>query len=198
MKRLSFIIALALVLTIGGVYATFSYAGNENAVTAVTGEMSKTLAGVDTKTSEKGTLAVIVPEAFSIEVDDTTKTLTTGGKYPDVETDRKMIITFTPDPGSSVETLKKGINLKLTFTNAEYNKQKIFTFKDADVNNKNVVHLPRENAKFQNGKFVFELDLAEYITVTAIELPTLADYTEYAAIFNDTNFKLNVTIEEDK
>lgn len=198
MKRLSFIIALALVLTIGGVYATFSYAEKEKAVTAVTGEMNKTLALAEALESNKGTLAVTIPEAFSIGVDDTTKTLTTSGTYPEDLANRKMIITFTPDPRSSVETLKKGINLKLTFTNAEYNGQNIFTFKDADVNDKNVVHLPRENAKYQEGKFVFELDLAEYITVTAIELPTLADYNKYAAIFNDTDFKLNVTIEEDK
>lgn len=194
MKRLSFIIALALVLTIGGVYATFNYAGNQDTIDEVViNNIGKELAEAKVIDSKKGTLTVDVAQDFLIKVDDINGNLRTVGSY----TKPEMKITFTPDPSSATETRTKGINLKLTFTNGKYNNKDIFTIKDSKGNvcTDSVVQLSRDEGERQDdGSFVFTLDLSKYITVTEFELPTKKDYDNYAEAFGQ--FALSITVEE--
>ena len=194
MKRLSFIIALTLVLTIGGVYATFNYAGNQDTIDEVViDNMGKELADAKVIDSKKGTLTVDVAQDFLIKVDDFNENLRTVGRY----TKPEMKITFTPDPSSATETHTKGINLKLTFTNGKYNNKDIFTIKDSKGNvcTDSVVQLSRDEGELQDdGSFVFTLDLSQYITVTEFELPTKKDYDNYAEAFGQ--FALSITVEE--
>ncbi len=208
MKRLSFIIALALVLTIGGVYATFNYANGNDTVQAVEiTNMSKKLADADTTSyGDKGTLTVT--QSYAVNVDDVNKNLTTVGTV--AEANKTMTITFTPATDCATDVRAYGIDLKLTFTNAEYKDSKgtfqgtIFTIKVPNVEagkptptiENGVIHLPKEmGVKQPNGDFVFTMNLTNYIEITEILLPTYADYEKYAAAFA---FEFKVTIEEDK
>ncbi len=63
MKKLGFVIIMALVLTIGGVYATFNYAQND--VDPVNATLTKTIAGTDI-TKAKGTITIDV-ETFQLK-----------------------------------------------------------------------------------------------------------------------------------
>lgn len=214
MKRLSFIIALALILTIGGVYATFEYTQAGTAVTDTNSTMGIDLADAVQATA-KGSLSI--EQNFGIFIDDYKGELKTGGALAE-NREGTITITFTVNEKAAAIIKNQGIDLKLTFTNAEYRnndtlKGNILTVKMPDddgtsttpaptVNTgNNTIHLPKGMAKkmvADDGtiSFVFTLDLTEYIKVVEYDLPTLADYNEYKNSFDQfTDFK--VTVAED-
>lgn len=120
MKRIGMIIALAFVLIVGGVYATFSYAQND--VGTVNTALNKSIAE-STTTVAKGTVAVDV-DGFTVRVDDKgildggSGTLVTGYKSQGT-----VNLTFTPAKGADQEVVDGGVNLKMeiAFENNRYN-----------------------------------------------------------------------------
>lgn len=194
MKKLGLIILMALVLTVGGVYATFDYA---QANVQQTATLNKSIAGVD-KDTPKGTIKIDV-EGFGLTIDDTPeKTLTTG-----LRTQGNVIVTFTPAKGADASVADEGVNLKLeiSFTNNIYKQNgvdyKVFKTTDAYKETTGVV-LGKGTKK--GDKFEYTVDLGQYLTVSEIPLPTLADYNAFAGWFlrseEPRNAVVTITVSE--
>ena len=107
MKKLSVIIALAVCLTIGGVYAAWSYSQGTTTAVEITREINMAQVNTD---SNKGSISV-TPHDVAFLVDD-------GGSYHTVLTGTGYFdITFTPAPqGADAETVANGIKMIATVT----------------------------------------------------------------------------------
>lgn len=195
MKKLGLIILMALVLTVGGVYATFDYAHAD--VKSTTATLNKGIAGTGDTQIAKGTIAIDV-EGFILKIDDTTSTLTTG-----LETQGHVKVTFTPAKGADGSVATGGVNLKLeiSFTNNTYRLNgvdyEVFKTTTPDYNATTGVVL---GTGTKNGdKFEYTVDLGQYLTVSEIPLPTLADYNAFKTFFeNPANAVVTVTVSEVK
>ncbi len=107
MKKLSTIIALALVITIGGVYAAWNYSQGQTAATEVTREIN--MAQVST-TGTKGSFAVTPGGDFAFLVDN-------AGNYVATLTGTGYIdVIFTPNAGVDTNVQENGIPMKATVT----------------------------------------------------------------------------------
>ena len=185
MKRLGAIIAIALVLTIGGVYAAFNYA--QGGVVSVENEMiSKELAGMTTDTP-KGTIT-IKSNNFKITVDDLGGDLHTKGKF-----EGKTTINFTPAPLADADVRANGIKLKLTINVNGSNEYKDgeTTYKLFNISADALAGVTLNNDKPINGDF--EINFADYITVTEIYLSTPEKYTAYSNAFKATTITFTIS-----
>lgn len=184
MKRLGAIIAIALVLTIGGVYATFSYA-NGGVVSSENESISKELAGM-TDTTAKGTIT-IKSNNFKIIVDDFNNNLHTAGRF-----ENKTTINFTPAPLAAADVRANGIKLKLTITvtGNEY-VDGATTHKLFNISQEALDGVTLNDDHEINGDF--EIDFADYITVTDIYLSTPTKYEAYSQAFNATTITFTIS-----
>ena len=184
MKRLGAIIAIALVLTIGGVYATFNYAQG-GAVSLENETISKELEGMTT-TNAKGTIT-IKSNSFKITIDDLGGDLHTKGKF-----EGKTTINFKPATLADAEVRTNGIKLKLTITvtGNEYDDGGT-TYKLFNISADALAGVTLNGgAKIIND---FEINFADYITVTDIYLSTPEKYTAYSEAFNGTTITFTIS-----
>lgn len=184
MKRLGAIIAIALVLTIGGVYATFEYA--QGGVVSLENEtISKELIGM-TDTTAKGTIT-IKSNDFKITVDDFNHNLHTAGHF-----EGTTKINFIPAPLAAADVRANGIKLKLTIavTGNEYvdgeTTHKLFNISEEALAGVTL----NGGAKIIND---FEINFADYITVTEIYLSTPEKYEAYSEAFNGTTITFTIS-----
>ena len=106
MKKLSLLIALALIVTISGVYAAWNYAQGATASVEITREIN--MAQVNTN-SNKGSISA-TPSNVAFLVDD-------GGSYHTVLNGTgEFAIAFTPNTGASDDIITNGIKMKATIT----------------------------------------------------------------------------------
>ena len=151
MKKLSLLVALALLITVGGVYATWDYANKQIAVNPVTMPGSIQMATV-TNALAKGTL-VVNHDHFTVWVDDRTNNyipdLSYGTKEVDgvvvdkTEDDVYIALTFTPaEKGADQSVYEDAIALNYWFTVSEgmeqYNGRDIFTVNATAANKASV------------------------------------------------------------
>ena len=193
MKKLGLIIIMALVLTVGGVYATFDYAQND--VASQDAVLTKTIAGAKTENA-KGTIAIDV-ETFQLKIDDTGRNLKTG-----LETGGFVTVTFTPAQGADGSVADEGIDLKLeiAFGNNTYtqNGTGYDLFKTTPAYGTGVA-LGKGTKNLDTGVFEYQVQLGNYLAVNEIPLPTLADYNAFSAWFTDVNnAKITITVSEVK
>ena len=184
MKRLGAIIAIALVLTIGGVYATFNYA--QGGVVSLENEtISKELIGMTDNTA-KGTIS-LVSDKFKITVDDFNNNLHTVGKL-----EGKTKINFTPAALADADVRDNGIRLKLTITvtGNEYVDGET-TYKLFNISEEALNGVVLNNGTEINGDY--EFDFADYITVTDIYLSTPEKYNAYSSVFANTTIKYTIS-----
>ena len=193
MKRLGLIIAMALVLTVGGVYATFNYA--QDNVDPVNATLTKAIAGTNTETA-KGTIAIDA-SGFTIRVDDKgvlengegTGTLVTG--YRNQGT---VKVTFTPAKGADATVTDEGVTLKLTisFSNNRYNGKDIFqTTGEYPATG---VPLGKGTKNDVTGVFEYDVELGKYLAVNEISLPTMSDYESFSIAYG--NAQITITVSE--
>ena len=193
MKRLGLIIAMALVLTVGGVYATFNYA--QDNVDPVNATLTKAIAGTNTETA-KGTIAIDA-SGFTIRVDDKgvlengegNGTLVTG--YRNQGT---VKVTFTPAKGADETVTNEGVTLKLTisFSNNRYNGEDIFqTTGEYPATG---VPLGKGTKNDVTGVFEYDVELGKYLAVNEISLPTMSDYESFSIAYG--NAQITITVSE--
>ena len=187
MKRLGAIIAIALVLTIGGVYATFNYA--QGLTGDQTATLTKTLGDAET-TNAKGTISVNT-EDFSIVVDDTNGDLQT-----ETTASGSIKVKFEASQGADAAVRDNGIKLKLVITiegTNKYGNKDIFTLTDAYTtacNGKGYIVLNDGNEV--SGEIT--VDISGYIAAANnFDLPTLDDYNAFSTAFDATHIKVTVS-----
>ena len=116
MKKLSTLIALILCVTIGGVYAAWTYA--TNAASSGSDSMRATITSSDSTTS-KGTITVEIGNstdaAFVLTIDEST----TEAFHTALTTDlaaTQVIVKFTANAGSNDDVQANGIPMVITMT----------------------------------------------------------------------------------
>lgn len=197
MKKLGLIILMALVLTVGGVYATFDYARAE--VDSVTTEhLAKGIAAA-TENTKKGTISIDVSQVL-LKIDDTGSHKTGLGIGNSV-----IKVTFTPSEKAEPLVVDEGINMKLeiSFTNNTYKQgadnYAVFTTTTAYGTGVTLAADPKAK---KGDKFEYTVDLSEYLTVSEIPLPTLSDYNAFAGWFLSSevpgNAVVTITVSEVK
>ena len=105
---------LCAAITVGGVYATWSFA--ENQTNAASTTINVAMTGVD-GASEKGTLSVKVmgDNGFTLAVDDSNN-----DHLPEVKKTGVVTVTFTPAANASADVKANGIDVSYTITYAPY------------------------------------------------------------------------------
>ena len=184
MKRLAAIMAGALLTTVGGVYAQFTYAqGNvdEQVISA-----QKNLAEAVGGETKKGTINVT--GNFLVSIDDTDKNLITETTITDT-----LKVSFTPAAqGADADVRDHGIQLKMTIviggTN-KYGDNALFALKTAYT----------EGGVLLNGgnkvKDAVSVNLTDYIEwKQEFSLSTMAEYNAFKTAFEGTT--ITVTVNE--
>ena len=177
MKKLGIIIALALVITISGVYATWNYTVANGNVTDATESSTITLTAKSETELDSGTIT-IKENTVKIEVDDD------GSHNAKLNITGKLVISFTGNSGTS--TPVNGLNLKVTATDncGEYNSSKVFKYTELVAG--------REVGDDSNAAYpTWTIEGDELATLIAlngtISAPTAADYDNLStAIANKT------------
>ena len=105
---------LATAVTIGGVYATWTFAENESTAANTTVNVAMTGVSSDTK---KGTLNVMVmgENGFTLAVDDADS-----NHIADIKKTGVVTVTFTPSASASQEVKQSGIDVQCVVSYAPY------------------------------------------------------------------------------
>lgn len=190
MKKISRLIAIALILTIGGVYATFTYANNK--ATEAEKAMSVTVAGKTVEGAAKGTIAITQDAAIAID-ETSTGSLKTGATFTD------MKITFTPNLGANDIVYQNGISLKMTITleNPTYEYKGTAAFEATTYKIATLKDTYTAGGVTLNGGVAakeFTVDLSDYVNITEIFLSEEGHYDAYKAALG--NFKIKVLVTE--
>lgn len=186
MKKLSAIIAMATIMTVGGVYATFNYA--QNPTQAATGEISPIISGAVTESS-KGEIKI--NSTFAVTIDDLG--VIGGGTnsyYTGMKTEGTFKVSFTPNVGADADVRDNGIklNMKLSFTGNKYDEKDIFVTNGLDSNN--TVSLNEGNKILGE----YEIKLTDYFGANeGIKLSTHAEYKAYEAQLKNTKIIIEIS-----
>ena len=112
--KLAAVALLATAVTIGGVYATWTFAeGNTSAANTT---VNVAMTGVNA-TTEKGTLSVMVmgTNGFTVAVDDANN-----DHFPDIKKTGVITVTFTPSASASDDVKAYGIDVDCVVSYAPY------------------------------------------------------------------------------
>ena len=112
--KLALLAFLSTVITVGGVYATWTF--SQGPTTGANTTVNVAMTGVNSET-EKGTLSVTVMGAggFTLSVDDSNN-----DHYPEIKKEGVITITFTPSPTASDDIKTKGIDVQCVLSYAPY------------------------------------------------------------------------------
>ena len=166
MKKLSLLIALALLITVGGVYATWSYAESTATASSTIAPQVKLTA---TSNTTKGTITFEGTPTVAIDQADEDHSAKL------VWTDPVVTVKFNPAEGTTATKINVDITVVLPTSTFTASGNDYLVFKHADGEGQTFT--VRVNDVDKNGK---TFDLSEHIT-TALKLPTLADYTAFQA-----------------
>jgi len=114
--KLGTISALGLLLLVGGVYATWTYANGQ--ATSASGTNALSLSG-KTESGEKGTLSYVTENKVHWELDEKTA----GSHRATLKCENNLIITFAPSSTAEQDITDYGIAAKITFTHTYENYQ---------------------------------------------------------------------------
>lgn len=199
MKKLSLLIALAMLITVGGVYATWNYAGL--VMQDVTHEF-KYLSITDTDTDTQSG-RVSVTDTLVLKIDDE------GDYTPGWDSDvtaqsaGNLQLLFTPNPGASDTTLKYTVSIENNTYTAPDSSEAVGIFKINGVATANVAKTTILEGTFtydagQTGICQETITFAEITNVLKpndeVTLPTIEHYEKYADALD--NVVLSVTIVE--
>ena len=199
MKKLSTLIALALIVTIGGVYAAWSYAQGTTASSEITREINMAQVNTD---SNKGTISV-TPNNFAFLVDDINAVdyvaaLTATGE---------LAITFTPATGADASLADDGISMIATITVAKTAAATTYTGIDSTDAAQTVVPLAANTTGNANVITITGNGVDGTTKITAaqilgalvfnegkdIKLPTKADNDRYHNVLKDYTIKITIS-----
>ena len=170
MKKLGLLFAMILCVTIGGVYATWTYTQNTDVADET---INMTMNLTDVAYSGSYGKYKIDTTSLKLKIDPKEKTTHTTALY----IEGKIVITFTPNSVAPEKIKKEGVasTFKFGLTNSNW------TYED-----KNIVSLAHSNAENitwgqpdDQGVFTFIITaeaLSEHITLTEFILDTKAKY----------------------
>ncbi len=193
MKKISTIIALALILTISGVYAAWNYAQGTSASVEITREIN--MAQVNTK-GNKGTISAS-PSDFAFLVDDgyTINPVKYPNKYTAVLVGTgKLSITFTPSDGADDSTdagieMEAKIEIKAKENAALYDGKTPIAIKEG----KDSVTISLNESASRTAE-LFGEDIAKALQLADVILDTKAKNDNFHTALKD--YTIYITISE--
>ena len=181
MKKLSVLVALMLIITVGGVYATWTYAQAIGAVANKQVEVHVKLADIAytvDMNSTKGTIYASVSDDFSLEIDQ--KDATYDAKWV---TDGDITVTFTHAPNATEEVQNNGIIMHFSLSG---------TLPTGVVINTDPITL--NNGQPTKLVKISAADIANAISLDGVNLPTEASYDAFMSALG--NGDITITISE--
>lgn len=186
MKKLSLLIALCMLISIGGVYATWVYSQSDD-VADITGAKAITITEA-TFTGTYGTYNVDT-SGLTMVVDPKEGTTHTTS----LKIEGNLVIKFTPNTYAPVEVKENGVASTFAFSlsnNAwNYDSKAIMT---VDTQK----HAISWGSPDGNGVFTYTIDastLAGYLTLTEFILDTKADYDAYDRVLTEGQVVINIS-----
>lgn len=183
MKKLSILVALILCVTIGGVYAAWTYA--ESAVEAPAPVTTGIAIEEAITTTPKGEISI--SNTLNLVIDDNAGNHTPGWDA-DVATNGtggELTITYSPNESSSPTTLEYSI----TISGNAYGEKQIFTLTGTTIDEGEIDCSNTTDT-------VFTITYDEFIEMLPVNaenvLPTLADYNAYSAALSNVVITVNV------
>ena len=194
MKKIGLLIALALCVTIGGVYATWIYTSNNaqtmsNTITVSMGDLGSTVTDI-------GEFAITAPNGIKIEPRQGT-THTTGLAVPS-----DIVITFTPNDFAPVDVKENGptdaqFQIRFEVQNADgtaytnqYESQAIFTVAHGahSLDRADWEQITTQDGKVAYTYTIAAADFANHVDVNPFVLDTLGDYNAFKDAMGAVNF----------
>ena len=196
MKKIALLIAIALVISVGGVYATWSYStlDVETFTNPISDKLSITT--INTVDSTKGILSA--PNSLALTIDDDN-----GDHKPDWDADIAssagiLTVKFTPNTGASPTKFKYYITLdNYKFTCTEHGEVSIFNPTDADDSVAGMQILSGE-LDFTGGRDAVSVDytaaqIQEKLNLnTTITLDSIQEYNTYSEAVGYVTLVLNI------
>ena len=188
MKKLSLLIALCMLLTIGGVYATWTYTSDRADVADEPVNMSLNLTGVS-YIDTYGTFE-IDQSGLSLKIDPAEGT----AHITSLLASGELVISFIPSEYAPPNVQESGISnatwkLSIGNTNWTYDSQNIISVLHPDESH-DIVWQKSGN------KFVFTLtaaEIASHLDLTEFDLETKTHYDEYSRVLGLGSITLTVS-----
>lgn len=191
MKKFSLLIALCILLSIGGVYATWIYSGNQ--IDAQTTPFVSKMGGLDHEGNSGSYTFTENSLEFAVEPDSQDTKITTL-----VWTDGTIKVVFTPKGDINDSMLSKALNATLTVelassTAGTYNGSDIYTL-DPDFK---VVLTDTDWTSHNSGEYYTYTITADVIkdaiSINAFHLPSEDDYTTFKDAIQDVKFRVKIS-----
>lgn len=186
MKKLSLLIALCMLISIGGVYATWVYSEKSD-VADITGATAITM----TEATFSGTYGTYAVDTSQLNMQVDPKEGTT--HVTSLVITGNLVITFKPNTYAPDDVKNNGVDSTFQFSlsNSEwkYGGEAIMT---VDTAKHDITW-----TKGSDGNFTYTIsaaDLANYLTLTEITLDTKADYDAYDEVL--TNGQIVIAISD--
>lgn len=203
MKKFTILVALILCVTIGGVYATWTYQGGE--VQQLHQHFNVYMGAMDNDEA-KGVLKTVM-NALSIKLDDANNDY-----KAEAVVEGYIEFVFTPKKNASDTVREQGIDLTFALEQTNpafaFEGTNVFTITDGTSDLGKGVLITAENALTQSdyntnlsahiGSFYYCIKAAdlENMINTDISLPTYEDYLAMENILNTSQAKIGITVNE--
>ena len=191
MKKFSLLIALCILLSIGGVYATWIYSGNQ--IDAQTSPFVSKMGGLDHEGNSGSYTFTENSLEFAVEPDSQDTKITTL-----VWTEGTIKVVFTPKGDINDSMLGKALNATLTVelassTAGTYNGSDIYTL-DPDFK---VALTDTDWTSHNSGEYytytITADTIKDAISINAFHLPSEDDYTTFKDAIQDVKFRVKIS-----
>lgn len=191
MKKFSILIALCVLLTVGGVYATWIYSGNQ--IDAQTEPFVSKMGGLDHEGTSGSYTFINNSLDFAVEPDaqDTKITTIAWGAG-------SMQLVLTPKTDINDAMLQKALNATITVelassTAGEYKGETVYTI-DPDFA---VTLTAGDWTSHNDGEYytytITADTIKDAISIGSFHLPSEDDYTEFKSVIQDVKFRVKVS-----
>ena len=191
MKKFGILIALCVLLTIGGVYATWVYSGNS--IDAQTEPFVSKMGGLDHEGNSGSYTFANNSLDFAVEPDTQETKITTI-----VWGTGSMQLVLTPKTDINDAMLQKALNATITVelassTAGEYKGETVYT-----INPDFAVTLTADDWTSHNDGEYFTYTITadtvkDAISIGSFHLPSEDDYTEFKSVIQDVKFRVKVS-----
>ena len=191
MKKFGILIALCVLLTIGGVYATWVYSGNS--IDAQTEPFVSKMGGLDHEGNSGSYTFANNSLDFAVEPDTQETKITTI-----VWGTGSMQLVLTPKTDINDAMLQKALNATITVelassTAGEYKGETVYT-----INPDFAVTLTADDWTSHNNGEYFTYTITadtvkDAISIGSFHLPSEDDYTEFKSVIQDVKFRVKVS-----
>lgn len=191
MKKFSILIALCVLLTVGGVYATWIYSGNQ--IDAQTEPFVSKMGGLDHEGNSGSYTFTNNSLDFAVEPDTQETKITTI-----VWGTGSMQLVLTPKTDINDAMLQKALNATITVelassTAGEYKGETVYT-----IDPNFAVTLTADDWTSHNDGEYFTYTITadtikNAISIGSFHLPSEDDYTEFKSVIQDVKFRVKVS-----